>query len=332
MSAGNHAQGVAYHARRLGIPASIVMPVGTPMVKIENTRRHGAETIISGKTLEEAAGFARTHGKAEGLTMIHPYDDPLIIAGQGTIALEMLADAPQLDTLVVPIGGGGLISGIAIAAKALKPAIRIVGVEVESYPAVFAARAGQAPRFGGSTLAEGIAVKHPGALTLPLIAQHVDEVVLVSEDRIEEAIELLVDRQNLVVEGAGAAGVAALLDKPDSFRGKRVGTVLCGANIDRRLLASILMRGLVRGGRLIRLRAEIGDVPGMLARIARVIGETAGNIVEIIHQRLFLDVPAKSVEVDVVVETRSRAHIEEILAALADAGVSVRLLGGSERD
>jgi threonine dehydratase len=244
----------------------------------------------------------------------------------------MLEDRPDLETLIVPIGGGGLISGIAIAAKALKPKIAIIGVEVDSYPAMAAARRGTVARFGGATLAEGIAVKRPGRLTLPLVERHVDDILLVSEARIEEAIELLIDSQNLVVEGAGAAGVAALLDQPERFRGQRVGTVLCGANIDRRVLSSILMRGMVRDGRLIRLRAEIGDMPGALARLTRVIGDAAGNIVEITHQRLFLDVPVKSAEVDVIVETRSRAHIEEIMSALAGAGITVRLLGSSMRE
>jgi threonine dehydratase len=330
-SAGNHAQGLAYHAQRLGIPATIVMPAHTPFVKVERTAAFGARVLLEGDDFSATETTAARRARAEGLTIVHPYDDYAVIAGQGTIALEMLADLPALDTLVVPIGGGGLISGIVLAAKALKPALRVIGVQVDSYPAMAAAVRGTPPRFGGATLAEGIAVKRPGKLTLPVIKRHVDDIVLVSEARIEEAIELLLDSQNLVVEGAGAAGVAALLDRPARFRGRRVGTVLCGGNIDRRVVSSILMRGMVRDGRLIRLRAEIGDLPGMLARLARVIGDAGGNIVEITHQRLFLDVPVKSAEVDVIIETRSRAHIAEVLAALAGAGITVRLLGAAER-
>jgi threonine dehydratase len=330
-SAGNHAQGLAYHAQRLGVPATIVMPAQTPFVKVERTAAFGARVLLIGEDFSATEAAAAARAKAERLTVVHPYDDYAVIAGQGTIALELLADRPDLEILVVPIGGGGLIAGIALAAKALKPSIQVIGVEVDLYPAMAAARAGTTPRFGGATLAEGIAVKRPGRLTLPLVERLVDDILLVSEARIEEAIELLIDSQNLVVEGAGAAGVAALIDQPARFRGRQVGTVLCGANIDRRVLSSILMRGMVRDGRLIRLRAEIGDMPGMLARLTRVIGDAAGNIVEITHQRLFLDVPVKSAEVDVIVETRSRAHIAEILAALAGAGISVRLLGTDER-
>ena len=330
-SAGNHAQGLAYHAQRLGVPATIVMPAQTPFVKVERTAAFGARVLLVGDDFSATEIAAAERAKAERLTVVHPYDDYAVIAGQGTIALELLADRPDLEILVVPIGGGGLISGIALAAKALKPSIQVIGVEVDSYPAMAAARNGTTPRFGGATLAEGIAVKRPGRLTLPLVERLVDDILLVSEARIEEAIELLIDSQNLVVEGAGAAGVAALIDQPARFRGRRVATVLCGANIDRRVLASILMRGMVRDGRLIRLRAEIGDTPGMLARLARVIGDAAGNIVEITHQRLILDVPVKSAEVDVIVETRSRSHIEEILTALSAAGIAVRLLGVGER-
>ncbi|HUA53443.1 MAG TPA: threonine ammonia-lyase [Candidatus Sulfotelmatobacter sp.] len=331
-SAGNHAQGLAYHARRLGIPATIVMPEATPFVKVERTAAFGARVLLIGADFSATEKAAAARATSDGLTVVHPYDDAAVIAGQGTIALEMLADAPALDTLVVPIGGGGLISGIALAAKALNPALAVIGVQVEGYAAVAAALRGTKPRFGGATLAEGIAVKRPGKLTMRLIERHVDDVMVVPEQRIEQAIELLLDSQNLVVEGAGAAGVAALIDRPGRFRGKRVGTVLCGANIDRRVLSSVLMRGMVRDHRLIRLRAEIGDSPGMLARLASVIGDAAGNIVEITHQRLFLDVPVKSAEVDVIVETRSRTHVGEIRAALARAGIPVRLMGAGLRD
>ena len=331
-SAGNHAQGLAYHAQRLKIPATIVMPEATPFVKVERTAAFGARVLLKGADFSATERLAAARAKADGLTVVHPYDDAAVIAGQGTIALEMLADMPALDTLVVPIGGGGLISGIALAAKALNPTLRVIGVQVAAYAPVAAALKGRTARCGGATLAEGIAVTRPGALTLALIKRHVDDVVVVSEERIEQAIELLLDTQNLVVEGAGAAGVAALIDQTRRFRGRRVGTVLCGANIDRRVLASVLMRGMVRDRRLIRLRAEIGDTPGMLARLARVIGDAAGNIVEITHQRLFLDVPVKSAEVDVIVETRSRAHVDLILAALARAGIPARLMGVGVRD
>jgi threonine dehydratase len=326
VSAGNHAQGLAYHAQRLRIPATIVMPAGTPFVKVERTAAYGAHVLLIGHDLSAAEEAAAKRAKAERLTIVHPYDDPVVIAGQGTIALEMLEDAPNLDTLIVPVGGGGMISGIAIAAKALKPDVRIIGVEAEMFPSIHAALNGQQPKFGDSTLAEGIAVKRPGKLTTSLVKRYVDEVRLVSEPRIEEAVQLLIDLQNIVVEGAGATPIAALLDRPERFRGQRVGVVLSGANIDRRLMSSILMRGLARDGRLIRLRAEIGDTSGMLARFTRVIGATGANVVEITHQRLFLHVPVKSAEIDAIVETRSRAHVDELLQAFNAAGIPVRML------
>ncbi len=331
-SAGNHAQGLAYHAQRLGVPVTIVMPEATPFVKVERTAAFGARVLLEGDDLSASERAAAARARRERLTVVHPYDDDAVIAGQGTIALELLADAPDLDVLVVPIGGGGLIGGIALAAKALKPSIRVIGVEAAAYPSMRAALRGRTPRFASATLAEGIAVKRPGKRTLPLVRRLVDDILLVSEERIEQAIQLLVDQENLVVEGAGAAGVAALLDQPRRFRGRRVATVLCGANIDRRLLSSILMRGLARDGRLIRLRAEIGDTPGMLAKLTRVIGDAGGNIVEITHQRLFLDVPVKSAEVDIIVETRGPAHIQQIRKALAAAAIVVELLGASMRD
>ncbi len=331
-SAGNHAQGLAYHAQRLGVPATIVMPEATPFVKVERTAAFGARVLLEGDDLSASERAAAARARREGLTIVHPYDDDAVIAGQGTIALELLKDAPDLDVLVVPIGGGGLIGGIAVAAKALKPKIQVIGVEAAAYPSMRAALRGRTPRFGSATLAEGIAVKRPGKRTLPLVKRLVDDILLVSEERIEQAIQLLVDHENLVVEGAGAAGVAALLDQPRRFRNRRVATVLCGANIDRRLLSSILMRGLARDGRLIRLRAEIGDSPGTLAKLTRVIGEAGGNIVEITHQRLFLDVPVKFAEVDVIVETRGPTHIAQIKKALAAASIAVELLGTSMRD
>ena len=316
MSAGNHAQGVAYHARRLGIPASIVMPEGTPMVKIENTRRHGAETIISGKTLEEAAGFARTHGKAQNLVMIHPYDDPLIIAGQGTIALEMLAAVPQLDTLVVPIGGGGLISGIAVAAKSLNPELQIVGVQAQLYPSMYNAIKGASLPMRGDTLAEGIAVKTPGAITTDIIRRLVDDIVLVTEDEIERAVAMLIAIEKTVV-----------LATPERFAGRHVGLVLTGGNIDTRLIASVLTRELAREGRLTQIAIDIVDRPGQLAAVSALLAEAGANIIEVSHQRTFSDLPAKGTLLEVVIETRDRAHLDEVMKRLGEAGLTAWLPG-----
>jgi threonine dehydratase len=332
MSAGNHAQGVAYHAKRLGIPATIVMPEGTPFTKVERTEAHGATVVLRGEGLAEARRAADTIAAERGLVFVHPYDDAAIIAGQGTVALELLADFPELDTIVVPIGGGGLISGIAIAAKALSPTVEIVGVEAALYPSMLRALHGTPPGaapVGGQTIAEGIAVKEPGKLTRAVVAALVADILLVEESVLERAIDMLLDIEKLVVEGAGAASLAALLAFPERFRGKQVALVLCGGNIDARVLSSILMRGLVRGGRLVRLRAEISDSPGVLALITRIIGERGGNIVEIYHQRLFYDVPVKRAEVDVVVETRNAKHVGEIVAALNDGGFPTRLLSNS---
>jgi threonine dehydratase len=329
MSAGNHAQGVAYHAQRLGIPATIVMPQGTPFTKIERTAGYGARVVLRGDSLSEARKAAFEVAAAEQLVFVHPYDDPRIIAGQGTIALEMLADHPDLDVIIVPIGGGGMIGGVAIAAKALKPSIKIVGVQTESFPSMHHALKGLAAPVPGQTAAEGIAVKEPGKLTQEIVRQFVDEIVLVGEDPIERAIEMLLNQQKLVAEGAGAAGIAALLVEPERFKGKKVGVVLCGGNIDARILASILMRGMVRSGRLVRLRAEITDSPGTLAKVARIIGEAGGNIVEIFHQRLFHDVPVKLADLDVVVETRDIVHVREIMAKMEDGGFKTRLLSNS---
>ena len=327
MSAGNHAQGVAYHAHLLGIPATIVMPVGTPMVKIENTRRHGAEIVISGETLEEAAEFARAHGKAHDLTMIHPYDDPLIIAGQGTIALEMLEAVPQLDTLVVPIGGGGLISGIAVAAKALKPDLRIVGVQAELYPSMYNVIKGEQLPMRGDTLAEGIAVKSPGRITTEIIRRLVDDIVLVTEDQIERAVAMLIAIEKTVVEGAGAAGLAAVLAEPKRFAGRNVGLVLTGGNIDTRLIASVLTRELAREGRLTQIAIDIVDRPGQLAAVSTLLAEVGANIIEVSHQRTFSDLPAKGTLLEVVIETRDRAHLDEVMKRLGEAGFTAWLPG-----
>jgi threonine dehydratase len=328
MSAGNHAQGVAYHARRLGIPATIVMPEGTPFTKIDRTEAYGAKVVLKGDGLVAARRAADALAREEGLTLVHPYDDPAVIAGQGTIALELLADVPDLDTLVVPVGGGGLISGIAVAAKALCPQIEIVGVQSTLYPSMYRLLHGEepGPPPERATIAEGIAVKEPGRLTRKIVAALVAEIRLVDEAELESAIETLLDVQKLVVEGAGAAGVAAVLAAPERFRGRRVGIVVCGGNIDARLLSSILMRGLVRGGRLVRLRAELPDVPGALARLSGIIGEHGANIVEVHHQRLFQDSSVKQAELDVVVETQNRRHVEILIDALVAAAFPCRLL------
>jgi len=328
MSAGNHAQGVAHHARRLGIPATIVMPEGTPFIKIDRTEAYGAKVVLKGDSLTAARQAADTLAREQGLVLVHPYDDPAVIAGQGTIALELLTDRPDLDTLVVPIGGGGLISGIAVAAKALNPEIEIVGVQSSLYPSMYRLIRGMdpGPPAATATLAEGIAVKEPGRLTRRIVQALVSEILLVDDAAIEGAIEMLLEHQKLIAEGAGAAGLAAVLAAPERFRGRRVGIVIGGGNIDARLLASILMRGLVREGRLVRLRSELPDVPGALSRLSGVIGKHAGNIVEVHHQRLFHDTSVKRAELDVVVETQNRRHVEVLIAALVAAGFPTQLL------
>ncbi len=334
MSAGNHAQGVAYHARRLGIPATIVMPEGTPFIKIDRTEAFGATVVLKGDSLAAAREAADALARERGWVLVHPYDDPDVIAGQGTVALELLADRPDLDTLVVPIGGGGLISGIAVAAKALKPEIEIVGVQSTLYPSMYRVLRGEdpGPPAAAATLAEGIAVKEPGRLTRRIVEALVSEIRLVDEVMLEGAVETLLERQKLVVEGAGAAGVAAVLAAPERFAGRRVGIVITGGNMDARLLASILMRGLVREGRLVRLRCELPDVPGALSRLSGVVGKHAGNIVEVHHQRLFHDTSVKRAELDVVVETQNRRHVEVLMAALVAAGFPTQLLLSSADD
>jgi len=324
MSAGNHAQGVAFHARRLGIPATIVMPIGTPMVKVENTRRHGANIILAGKTLEEAGPVALDHGEAHGMTLVHPYDDPLIIAGQGTIGLEMLKAVPELDTLVVPIGGGGLISGIAIAAKTLKADIRVIGVEAALYPSMHNAIRGERLPMRGDTLAEGIAVKSPGKITKEIVRHLVDEILLVTEAELECAVAALINIEKTVVEGAGAAGLAAVLANPALFAGRKVGLVLTGGNIDTRLIASVLTRELAREGRLTQLSLDIVDRPGQLAAVAALLAEAGANIIEVSHQRTFSDLPAKATLLQLVIETRDRAHLDDVLARLSAAGLDAR--------
>ncbi len=331
MSAGNHAQGVAYHARRLGLPATIVMPAWTPTIKVENTRSHGATVILEGQSLEDASVFARTYGADRGLTFIHPYDDAAVIAGQGTIALEMLAAQPDIDTLVIPIGGGGLIAGMATAAKAIKPSIEIIGVEALLYPSMLNAVRGSLLPVGGDTLAEGIAVTKPGVITRAIIQPLVDDIVLVSEADLERAITMLITIEKTVVEGAGAAGLAAMMADPNRYRGRNVGLVLCGGNIDTRLLASVLTRELARDGRLSRLAIDIPDRPGQLARVAGVIGTAGSNVVEVYHQRVFTDVPAKGTELHLVIETRDSAHLSHVVEELRRGGYAVIVKGSGAR-
>jgi threonine dehydratase len=320
MSAGNHAQAVAYHAARLGISATIVMPVTTPYVKVEATAAHGAQVVLDGETVAEAQVRAEAITRERGLTFVHPYDDPLVIAGQGTIALEMLEDAPDLDTLVIPIGGGGLIAGNAVAARAKKSSIEIIGAEAALYPSMWNAVGHHGRAIGGPTLAEGIAVKNVGALTLPIVRDLVSEIVLVDEVHLERAVNAYLTLQKTMAEGAGAAGLAAVLTAPEKFRGRNVGLILCGGNIDPRILASVMVRELQREDRIVSFRLTIPDRPGVLGQIATRLGELGANILEVDHRRLFLDVPAKGARLDVTVETRDRAHAEEILRALVDDG------------
>jgi threonine dehydratase len=330
MSAGNHAQGVAYHAGRLGIPATIVMPSFTPNTKVMHTRGHGAHVVLHGDTLAEAATEAHRLAAEQKLVFVHPYDDPRIIAGQGTIALEMLQDAPELDTIVAPVGGGGMIAGCAVAARGLRPEIKVIGVETLGYSAMRQLLAHEPVQAGGDTIAEGIAVRDIGKLPLGICERLLEKVVSVDEVEIEHAIALLLEVEKTVAEGAGAASLAALLAYPALFAGRKIGLVLSGGNIDTRLLASVLMRGLVRDGRIVRLRLRINDQPGQLAKVATIIGKAGGNIVEVQHGRLFGGVVAKAADLDVTVETRDRAHIGELVAGLQAGGFTVRVLEGVE--
>jgi len=324
-SAGNHAQGVAYHARRLGMPAHIVMPRFTPNVKVDRTQAFGAEVLLEGESFDDAKEFAVRLAEQRGLEFIPAYDDEKIIAGQGTVGLEMLAAQPALEALVVPIGGGGLISGIGIAAKALKPGIEIVGVEVARFPAMYHVIEGGEPVFGASTIADGIAVKEPGKLTREIIRKLVSDIVLVEEGDIEQAIVMLLDIEKTVAEGAGAAALAALLENRRRFAGKKIGIVLSGGNIDPLMLASIIERGMVRSGRLARLTVELRDLPGALARATACLGRLNANIEEVHHQRAFTQVSVQSVEVMFVVQTRGPEHIAKIIAALKAEGFGARL-------
>ena len=320
MSAGNHAQAVARHATRLGIEATIVMPAHTPFVKVQRTEVLGARVVLHGADLAEATAEARRLA-AEGRTFVHPYDDPAVIAGQGTVALELLEDHPELDALVIPTGGGGLLAGMAVVARALRPELTIVGAQSDRWASMLAATTGTPFEIGGATIAEGIAVPVAGTLTQAIVRELVDEIVTVHDTSVEEAMNLLLEIEKVVVEGAGAAGIAALLEHPDRLRDRQVGVVLSGGNVDPRLLASVIMRGLVRSGRLTRLHIEIPDVPGTLGLVTTTVGQAGGNIVEIEHQRMFLDVSARSAELEVVVETIDHDHVERVIAALADVGL-----------
>ncbi len=332
MSAGNHAQAVAYHATRLGIDATIVMPTSTPFVKVQRTRELGATVVLRGEGLAESGAEALRLAEEEGRTYIHPFDDPAVIAGQGTCALEMLADHPDLDVLVVPVGGGGLIAGMAVAARHLRPDIELVGVQTERYPAMADRVHHTTSVIGGSTIAEGIAVPSTGRFTGQIIDALVDDVVTVTEEHIEEAMNLLLEIEKVVTEGAGATGIAALIEHPARFAGRSVGVVLSGGNVDPRLLASVIMRGLIRDGRLSRLHIEVPDVPGSMGSVTTILGDLGANIVEILHQRMFVDLSAKSAEIEVTVETLDHEHVERVVAALEKAGYLVQVGTFTYRD
>lgn len=323
-SAGNHAQGVAYHGRRLGIPVTIAMPVTTPFNKVEHTRAFGARVLLEGHTFDEAKSFAQDVQEREGLVWIHPFDDVDIIAGQGTAALEMFAEQDDIDTLIVPIGGGGLIAGMATVAKALNPDIKVVGVQASMYSGMHNALNGHAQPPGGASIAEGIAVKEPGAITKTIVEHLVDEIVLVEEEHLERAITLYADVEKTIAEGAGAASLAALLAHPAQFSGRKVGIILCGGNIDTRLLASVLTRALVRDNRMTSVRIIGDDRPGLLAYVSKVIGDAGANILEVAHNRIALDVPAKGAEFDILIETRDRQHTQDVIDALVKAGYPPR--------
>jgi threonine dehydratase len=324
MSAGNHAQGVAYHASRLGIPSTIVMPKGTPFVKVEHTRNFGANVIIHGDTLADADAHARELEKSQGLTFVHPFDDPHVIAGQGTIGLEIMDELADFDAVVVSVGGGGLSAGIATAIKSRRPAVAIYGVEPALYPSLSAELRGEEAKVGGATIAEGIAVKKVGRLTAQILRQLMEKVIVVEEDALERAVTLFATVEKTVAEGAGAAGLAALLAEPELFRNRKVVLILSGGNIDTRLLASVLTRSLVREKRITSIRIIGNDQPGLLASVSTVIGDNGGNIIEVNHNRLALDVPAKGAEFDITIETRDARHTQEIIDALTKAGFPPR--------
>ena len=325
-SAGNHAQGLAYHARRLGIPATIVMPKFAPVVKVQQTEGHGAHVVLFGESFDEASAHSHELAAKRGLVYVPPFDDALVMAGQGTVGLEMLDAVPDLDTLIVPIGGGGLISGIATVAKARNAAIEVIGVQAELYPSMHALLRGETRICDGDTLAEGIAVKVPGKLTAQVVRALVDDILLVGERDLEHAVSLLLTIEKTVVEGAGAAGLAALLTNPRRFRGRKVGLVLCGGNIDTRLLANVLLRELARSGRLARLRIRLKDRPGQLFEVARIFDQQQVNILEVYHQRVFTNLPAKGLVTDIECETRDRDHLDRLVEALRAAGYDVRMV------
>jgi threonine dehydratase len=322
-SAGNHSQGLSYHGTRLGVPVTIVMPETTPMVKVMQTEQVGGKVVLVGETFDEAYAYARSMEKQLGLTFVHPFDDPNVAAGQGTVGLEMLEDAPEIETLVVPIGGGGLISGMATVAKALNPKTEVIGVQAQLYPSMYDRIKGAHLPCGGDTLAEGIAVKAPGEFTAKIIAELVDDILLVSEAGLEKAVSLLLQIEKTVVEGAGAAGLAAVLAYKERFAGKNIGLVLCGGNIDTRLLANVLLRDLAREGRLARLRITLQDRPGALYKVMHEFDAHSVNILEIYHQRIFTDLPAKGLVTDIECEARDRQQLEKLIAALRAKGYSV---------
>ena len=323
MSAGNHAQAVAYHAARLRIPAVIVMPKGSPNTKIKNTQVHGARVVLEGESLAEAGSHAAMLARRDDLVFVHPYEDERIIEGQGTVGLEMLQAVPDLEVLVVPVGGGGLIAGVASAARQMNPGIRIVGVESRTYPSMHQRLAGQPVKVGGDTIAEGIAVKDVGDMAFEIIRKQVEDVLVVAEETIERAIVALIEIEKTVAEGAGAAALAALLEHPQRFAGKKVGLPISGGNIDSRVLASVLMRGLVRDQRLVRLRVTMPDVSGSLAKVAQLIADAGGNIVEVLHQRIFGTASVRSPEVEFLIETRDREHTQAVVRSLEEKGIRV---------
>lgn len=325
-SAGNHAQGVGYHAARLGIPATIYMPANTPFTKVARTEALGATVILEGESVAESRILAEQAAGAEGKVFIHPYDDPRVIAGQGTATMEFLEDVPDLDAIVVPIGGGGLAAGCCIAAAAHNPDLEVVGAQADAYPSMYQAFRDEPPHGKGATIADGIAVKEPGALTTPILKAHMKDVAVVCEADIESAVQVLIDVQRLIVEGSGAVPLALVLAEPERFKGRKVGLMVSGGNIDSRLLSSVLMRGLVRDGRLAKLRISLIDMPGALAAVSGIIGAKGGNIVDVLHQRMFRDVPVKEADVDIAIETINADHVREIMAALEEAGFGTRLL------
>ncbi len=325
-SAGNHAQGLAYHANRLGIPATIVMPRTTPTVKVTQTEGHKAKVVLEGDTFDAAYAHARVLEAECGFTFVHPFDDPRVIAGQGTVAVEMLEDVPSLDTLLIPIGGGGLISGNSVVARAADHPIEVIGVQAELFPSMYNRIRGTALPCAGDTLAEGIAVKEPGGITSRMVAELVDDIVLVGERNLEEAVSLLLQIEKTVVEGAGAAGLAALMAYPERFKGRTVGIVLCGGNIDTRLLANVLLRDLARSGRLARLRVRLQDQPGALYNVARIFDAQRVNIIEVYHQRIFTSLPAKGLITDIECEARDRDHLNRLIAALCEGGFETSMV------